>query len=121
MRVFAAEKLAQCECRCSGLAIPFRTRPKTTFHIHESSRNIFFENPAMVQFVSGDDPSQGPYTDFIFIRHTTPQPHQFIEITKQRHCGATHGNEILDQIWQRTCREGCVANVVVLLENLPSE
>ena len=35
---------------------------------------LLFENPAVVQFVSGDNVCQCPYRDFILVRNAAPLP-----------------------------------------------
>ena len=70
----------------------------------------------MMQLMARDDISQRPHADFILVGNAAPRPRGLVEIAQQRKRGAAHGDEVFDQIGQRTMRERTVAYVVILLE-----
>src|ERR1700726_1532556 len=69
-----------------------------------------------MQLMPCDDVSQAPYGDFIFVGDAAPHPRRFVKIAQQREGGAAYGDEVLNQIGQRTLRKRTIAHVVVLLE-----
>src|ERR1039458_1000392 len=77
---------------------------------------LLLNNSSMMQFVSGDDIGQGTHGDLVLVGHAAAGPGGFVEIAKQRDGGSSDSDVVLDQVGQRTAREGGVADVVVLLE-----
>ena len=69
-----------------------------------------------MQLMPRDDVGQRAHADCILAGDAEPRPRLFIEVAKQRQRGAANGDEVLDQIGQRTLRKRTVADVVVLFE-----
>jgi len=81
------------------------------------SREVFLlEDPAMVQFVSGDEISDSAGADLILVCDAAALPGCFVQIAQQRECGASDGDVVLDHVGERALGERAVADVVVLLE-----
>src|SRR5215831_3294798 len=77
---------------------------------------LFFEDPAVVEFVACGQVGDGADTEFGVVRYAASRPGWFVQIAIERQRGAADGDVILDQVSDRAMREGAVLYVVVLLK-----
>src|ERR1035438_5470188 len=60
---------------------------------------FFFQNPPVMQFVSGDDVGEGAYGDFIVTGCAASSPGRFVEVAEERNGGAADSDVVLDQVF----------------------